>query len=131
MKMCCLTVPRQRVASRVLCYGVGLWLFDRSVGAHRCHFCDEPVACTCCAGGGGVNCRGPPLMSLIWCSSMHVSAVVITWFQAWTILKTMCSKAACMPMPARPLGHTSCCVFVWVAIACPVLWTGVSDTETP
>jgi hypothetical protein len=33
--------------------------------------------------------------------------------------KSMCSEAVCTPMPARPLGHTSCCVFVWVAMDCP------------
>jgi hypothetical protein len=39
----------------------------------------------------------------------------------------MRSEAVCMPMPARPLEHTSCSVFVWVATACPVLWAGVLE----
>jgi hypothetical protein len=33
--------------------------------------------------------------------------------------------AVCMAMPVRPLEHISCCVFVWVATACVVLWAGV------
>jgi hypothetical protein len=41
--------------------------------------------------------------------------------------KSMCSEAVCMAMPARPLGHTSCCDFVWVAIAGFVLWAGVLE----
>jgi hypothetical protein len=41
------------VASRVVCYGIGIRLFDRSLETHRCHFCSGPVAC--CAGSGGVH----------------------------------------------------------------------------
>jgi hypothetical protein len=41
--------------------------------------------------------------------------------------KSMCSEAVCMPIPARPLVHTRCCVFVWVAMVCPVLWAGALE----
>jgi hypothetical protein len=41
--------------------------------------------------------------------------------------KSMCSEAVFMPMSARPLGHISCCVFVWVAMAGPVLWAGILE----
>jgi hypothetical protein len=39
--------------------------------------------------------------------------------------KSMCLVAVCMAMPVRPREHISCCVFVWVATACLVLWPGV------
>jgi hypothetical protein len=39
--------------------------------------------------------------------------------------KSMCLVAVCMAMPVLPLEHISCCVFVWVAVACLVLWAGV------
>jgi hypothetical protein len=39
--------------------------------------------------------------------------------------KSMCLVAVCMAMRVRPLEHISCCVFVWGAIACLVLWAGV------
>jgi hypothetical protein len=38
--------------------------------------------------------------------------------------KRMRLMTVCMPTPARPLEHTSCRVFVWVATARPVLWAG-------
>jgi hypothetical protein len=42
-------------------------------------------------------------------------------------LAVLCIRlvAVCMAMPVRPLEHISCCVFVWVATACLVLWAGV------
>jgi hypothetical protein len=41
--------------------------------------------------------------------------------------KSMCLVAVCMAMAVRPLEHISCCGFVWVAIACLVLWAGALE----
>jgi hypothetical protein len=43
------------------------------------------------------------------------------------LYKSVCLVAVCMAMPNRPLEHISCCVFVWVATACLVLWAGKLD----
>jgi hypothetical protein len=40
----------------MLCCGSGLRLFDRSVEAHRCPFCNDHEPMAYCAGNGGVNC---------------------------------------------------------------------------